>query len=192
MIKTENFRKVEISSSVELRHWLQQHWSTTESVWLVTYKKHVQDKYVSVSEVLDELICFGWIDGIRRKLDEDRTMQLISPRRVHHWARTYKQRYERLLKEGRLAEPGIESVRLAKQLGHWNDMEDVDDLMKPDDFLKALQQFPLAERNFNTFAPSAQRFTLRWIKLAKTPATRKKRIAEAARLAADGKKIAGV
>ncbi|MEL6721013.1 MAG: hypothetical protein AAFO82_09695 [Bacteroidota bacterium] len=53
-------------------------------------KKVEPDKYVSREEVLDELICFGWIDGIRRKLDDKRTMQLISPRRVTHWSKPTK------------------------------------------------------------------------------------------------------
>jgi uncharacterized protein YdeI (YjbR/CyaY-like superfamily) len=49
---------------------------------MVTFKKEIIEKYVSVQEVLNQLLCFGWIDGIRRKLDEERTMQLISPRKV--------------------------------------------------------------------------------------------------------------
>jgi len=84
MVKTENFDKVEIQSAGELRKWLVEHHRQESAVWLVTYKKHVSDKYVSVSEVLDELLCFGWMDGVRRKLDANRTMQLIAPRRAQH------------------------------------------------------------------------------------------------------------
>ena len=75
MIKTENFEKVHIDSAEDLREWLTEHHAQEESVWSVTYKKSVPNKYVSREEVLDELLCFGWIDGIRRKLDTDRTMQ---------------------------------------------------------------------------------------------------------------------
>ncbi|MGB3799566.1 MAG: hypothetical protein WA952_07090, partial [Lewinella sp.] len=75
MIKTEDFKKVPVSSAGELRDWLQAHHSQEAGVWLVTYKKSVPEKYVSTGDVLDELLCFGWIDGIRRKLDEERTMQ---------------------------------------------------------------------------------------------------------------------
>lgn len=89
MIKTENFEQVEVKSVAELRDWLLQNHNQKESIWLVTYKKEVLDKYVSIQEVLDQLLCFGWIDGIRRKLDETRTMQLIAPRKVEHWAKTY-------------------------------------------------------------------------------------------------------
>ena len=78
MIKTENFDKVEITSQEELRSWLLKNHAQPESVLLVTHKKSEQDKYVTRWDVLDELICFGWINGIRRKLDDKKTMQLIN------------------------------------------------------------------------------------------------------------------
>ena len=71
MIKTENFKKIEIASQEQFRKWLQENHKQTESVWLVTYKKHIREKYVSRDSVLDELLCFGWIDGIRRKMDRN-------------------------------------------------------------------------------------------------------------------------
>jgi uncharacterized protein YdeI (YjbR/CyaY-like superfamily) len=74
MVKTENFAKVEITSQEELRSWLLKNHTQSESVWLVTYKKSEADKYVSRWDVLDELICFGWIDGIRRKLDDKKKL----------------------------------------------------------------------------------------------------------------------
>lgn len=86
MIQTENFEQVEISAIDQLHQWLLTNHQQKDSIWLVTYKKSAGNKYVDRWSVLDELICFGWIDGIRRKLDEERTMQHISPRRVEHWA----------------------------------------------------------------------------------------------------------
>ena len=100
MTKTENFLQIQIISSAELHEWLLKNHTQKESVWLVTFKKAVPEKYVSVQEVLDELLCFGWIDGIRRKLDETRTMQLISPRKVEHWSQTYKVRFAKLEQQG--------------------------------------------------------------------------------------------
>ena len=84
MIETDKFDKIEIESSEDLRNWLSQNYSNENSFWLVTYKKSETTKYVSRWDVLDELLCFGWIDGIRRKLDDKRTMQLISKRKVEH------------------------------------------------------------------------------------------------------------
>jgi uncharacterized protein YdeI (YjbR/CyaY-like superfamily) len=107
MIQPENLAKVEISSQKELRSWLMKNHRQSASVWLLTYKKNEADKYVSRWEVLDELLCFGWIDGIRRKLDEKRTMQLISPRKAEHWAKSYKERAAKLIDEGRMHKSGF-------------------------------------------------------------------------------------
>ncbi len=191
MVKTENFKQVEISSVKELRDWLLHNHTQKESVWLVTYKKERADKYVSVQEVLDELLCFGWIDGIRRKLDELRTMQLISPRQAQHWTKTYKDRFLKLEKEGRMTDAGRAAVELSKQKGLWNFMDDVDALIKPADFIQALTAQPPALECFDAFAASSKRFMLRYIKLAKTAATRQKRINEITLLAKQNKKLPG-
>ena len=191
MTKTENFKKVQIKSSAELRSWLDQNHKKEESVWLVTFKKHIEGSYVSVQEVLDELLCFGWIDGIRRKLDEDRTMQLISPRKAQHWSKTYKDRFSKLEREGRMADAGIDAVKRSKRLGLWNFLDDVDALVKSEDLLKAFQSYPGSKKNFEAFGASSQRFMLRWLKLAKTPETRTTRIRQLASLAAENKKLPG-
>lgn len=191
MVKTEKFKKVEITSVAALRAWLTMNYSQSESVWLVTYKKQIVNKYVSIQEVLDELLCFGWIDGIRRKLDENKTMQLISPRQVQHWTKTYKDRFQKLEKEGRMTDAGRNSVLLSKENGLWNFMDDVDNLIKPPDFLKCLADNPPSMQCFDNFANSSKRFMLRYIKIAKTPETRLKRINEITILAKQGKKLKG-
>jgi uncharacterized protein YdeI (YjbR/CyaY-like superfamily) len=191
MIKTENFLQVEVSSAIELRKWLQQNHTQKDSIWLVTYKKEVKDKYVSVQAILDELLCFGWIDGIRRKTDSNKTMQLISPRQVQHWTKTYKDRFAKLEKEGRTTDAGREAVKISKQNGLWNFMDDVDALIKPTDFIKYLEENPPAMQCFDAFGASSKRFMLRHIKIAKTESTRAKRIAEITSLAKQGKKLPG-
>lgn len=191
MVQTDSFNKVEITSSHELRLWLSEHHHQTESVWLVTYKKSVPNKYVSTSEVLDELLCFGWIDGIRRKLDEDRTMQLISPRKANHWAQTYKDRATRLIEEGKMQEAGLRSMEWSKQQGLWDFMDDVDQLILPDDLKKALSEYSGATEFFTSINDASKRFVLRYIKLAKTEKTRMARINEITLLASKGEKLKG-
>jgi uncharacterized protein YdeI (YjbR/CyaY-like superfamily) len=192
MIKTENFEKIEITASAELREWLFKNNEQKESVWVVTYKKGIIEKYVSVQEVLDQLLCFGWIDGIRRKLDEERTMQLISPRKVEQWAQTYKVRFAKLEKEGLVYQSGLNAVIASKQSGLWDFMDDVDKLIVPTDLLNALHENPPAISYFETLSPSNKRFVLRYIKLAKTKETRQKRIFQTASLAAQNIKIPGL
>jgi uncharacterized protein YdeI (YjbR/CyaY-like superfamily) len=191
MTKTENFKKIFVESAVELRNWLLQNHSQEESVWLVTYKKSVADKYVSTSEVLDELLCFGWIDGIRRKLNEQQTMQLISPRKSQHWAKTYKDRAARLIEKGRMHTSGLRSIEISKENGLWHFMDEVDQLITPPDLQEALDKHPTASTFFHSINDSSKRFVLRWIKLAKTEKTRKKRIDTIASLSARGEKLQG-
>ena len=192
MTKTENFIQVDVKSVSELRNWLLQNHHQKESIWLVTFKKEVQDKYVSIQEVLDELLCFGWIDGIRRKLDNERTMQLIAPRKVEHWAKTYKERFSKLEALGLVHQAGFDSVFASKKAGLWDFMDDVDNLIVPADLTKALSENKPASDFFGKLSPSNKRFVLRYIKLAKTAATRTKRILQVATLAAENKKIPGL
>ena len=191
MIQTESFTKIEVCTIEELRTWLLKNHNQEESVWLVTFKKEVPEKYVSRWEVLDQLICFGWIDGIRRKLDDKRTMQLISPRKAQHWARTYKERASKLIEEGRMHESGLQSIQRSKESGLWNFMDDVDNLIIPEDLNTALRKKKDAFEFFNAINDSSKRFVLRWIKLAKTEGTRKKRITKIVDLSAKGQKLPG-
>lgn len=191
MVRTENFQKIEVKSSQELRIWLEKHHSHTQSVWLVTYKKSSPDKYVSTSEILDELLCFGWIDGIRRKLDEHKTMQLISKRKVEHWAKSYKDRAAKLIEQGKMQEAGYRSIELSKQNGLWDFMEDVDNLVVPVDLQESLKKYEGATTFFYAINDSSKRFVLRYIKLAKTEKTRVSRIEQIAALASKGVKLKG-
>lgn len=191
MIATENFKQVLIESAEALRTWLEAHHRQPESVWLVTYKKAVIGKFVSREAVLDELICFGWIDGIRRKLDDQKTMQLISPRKSQHWAQSYKIRAEQLIATGRMHMAGQKAIDQSKEKGLWNFMDDVDRLEVPDDLACALKESPKAKAFFDGINPSSKRFVLRWIKLAKTEKTRRNRISKIVSLSVKGEKLPG-
>lgn len=201
MIKTEKFTQVEVESPAALRAWLEANHAQQESVWLVTYKKSTPEKYVSVQDILDELIAFGWVDGIRRKADpklnakgelEERTMQLIAPRSTQHWAKSYKDRAAKLEVEGRMHPAGRAAIERSKASGMWTFMDDVDALVTPKDLQVELDRHEGAAEFFHALSASAKRFTLRWIKLAKTDATRKKRLTETAQRSAAGEFVRGV
>jgi len=191
MIQTAHFDKVEITAQEQLRSWLMEHHTQTDSVWLVTYKKSDPSKYVSRWDVLDELLCFGWIGGIRRKLDDHKTMQLIAPRKAEHWAKTYKERAAKLIAEGKMHEAGLKAIELSKSNGLWNFMDDVDNLIVPKDLSYELSKLDGAAAFFNSINPSSKRFVLRWIKLAKTEKTRNNRLKKIAELSAKGEKLPG-
>lgn len=142
-------------------------------------------------DVVDELLCFGWIDGVARRLDDERTMQLITPRRVKHWARSYKRRVEVLTAEGLMHPAGLAAVESSRAAGLWDAMDDVDDLVVPDDLAAALAARPGATEGFLAVPPSSRRFALRWIATARTDATRLRRVTTTADLAAEGKRVPG-
>ena len=177
MIATDRFKQVAIDSVDDLRAWLAINHVSDDSVWLVTFKKVVPEKHVSRAQVLDELLCFGWIDGLMRKIDDRQVMQLISRRRVQHWAQSYKDRAARLIADERMQPAGFAAIERSKREGLWNAMADVDALLIPADLAEALDGSPPARAHFEGFAPSYRRNVLRWIDLAKTEATRTRRVA---------------
>lgn len=189
MVDTDRFPKVEVESVADLHRWLSKNHNRTEAVWLVTYRKSAPARYLSTDAVLDELVAFGWVDGVRRKLDDERTMQLISPRRTKPWARTYKIRAERLIAEGRMQQPGMAGVQTAKDSGAWDAMNDVDDLLVPDDLRAALLAASPAFEAFNSFPPSVRRNILRWIASARTATTRENRIRATTEEARHGRRV---
>ena len=191
MSKLQDLPKVEVASVAELRAWLETNHAQTSSIWLITYKKAVPEKYISTQQVLDEVLCFGWMDGRRMKLDEKRTMQLLSPRKTEHWSKTYKDRVAKLTAAGRMHESGLKAVEAAKLSGAWDFLNDVDELIKPDDLVEALTAHPPALDNYEAFPETAKRDILRWIKLAKKSETRAKRIQKTVELAAKNERASG-
>lgn len=188
----DSFDQVEVRSVDELWLWLSEHHGRDEGVWLVTWKKSASSaRYVSRGDVLDALVAWAWIDGRRMALDDERTMQLITPRRASHWSDSYRRRAMRLIEEGRMRPPGLASVETAREGGGWTELEDVDALVIPDDLQQALERVPGAEAGFGGLAPSARRFALRWIHLAKRPETRQRRIEVTAQRASRGEKVPG-
>ncbi len=185
----ERFEEIEIESEPALWAWLEAHHDREDSVWLVTHKKATPDKYVSTDAILDALVAYGWIDGRRKKRDDGRTMQLVGPRRVEHWAKSYKDRAARLEADGRMRAAGRRAVERGKASGLWSFMDDVDALIRPQDLEAALAAAPGARQYFAESAPSYQRNVLCWIKLAKTPTTRAKRVGEAVAASAAGARI---
>lgn len=181
--------QVEIASPDALWEWLEANHARDAGVWLVTYKKAAPDKHVSRDAVLDALVAYGWIDGRRKVIDDARTMQLITPRKVEHWAKSYKDRAAKLEAEGRMRPSGRESVEAGKASGLWTFMDDVDALIVPDDLQAALDGAPPAADWWSAAAPSYRRNALRWLKLAKTDATRAKRIDAIAAASARGEKL---
>ncbi len=181
----KDLAKVFVESSSELRTWLENNYQQTESVWLVKWKKTVNKPFLPYDEIVDELLCFGWIDSLARKLDDQRTMLLISSRNSKsNWSGSNKERVARLIKDGRMAAPGLALINTAKGNGAWEFLDDVERLIIPQDLQLALNSTPQAAYYFQRFPDSSKRGILEWIKNARRDETRNKRIEETATKAA--------
>jgi uncharacterized protein YdeI (YjbR/CyaY-like superfamily) len=180
--------EIEIRSRAELRAWLAANHQRPESIWLVTWKKHTPC-HVPYAEVVDEALCFGWIDSQPKLLDADRSMIRLSPRKPGSgWSKVNKDKIDRLIAQGLMAEPGLAKIAAAKQDGSWTRLDAAHADTLPDDLTAAFARFPGARQNFSGFPPSARRAILEWISLAKRPETRAVRIEETASLAAKGER----
>lgn len=138
-------------------------------------------------EQVEAALCFGWIDSTRKKIDEERTMIYFAPRRPgSQWARTNQGHIERLEAAGRLRPSGRAIVDRAKADGSWISLDDVEDLVVPDDLWAALDRHDGARAHWDAFSPLSRKLILWWVLQAKRPETRGKRVEETARQAAQG------
>lgn len=176
---------VQIESRAEWRTWLTVNHARTEGLWLITYKKRSGRPHVSYDEVVEEALCFGWIDSKGNKLDDERTMLWMAPRKPGTgWSALNKKRIAVLAEAGLLMPPGLAKIEAAKQDGSWELLDAIERLEVPADLATALAENGLASANFEAFPRSAKRSILEWIASAKRAETRARRIAETVELAA--------
>ncbi|MBA2678037.1 MAG: YdeI/OmpD-associated family protein [Ktedonobacteraceae bacterium] len=173
----------------EWRRWLEKNHASSPGVWLIYYKQTTGQPHVEYSDAVEEALCFGWIDSKSNTLDNERYMQLFSPRNPKSpWSRLNKQRVEKLIEQDLMTEAGLKPIEAAKQNGAWTVYDTIEDLTMPEDLEKALSANPTADTNFQAFSNSSKKNILWWIQSAKQPATRSKRIEETVTLAAINKK----
>jgi uncharacterized protein YdeI (YjbR/CyaY-like superfamily) len=186
---SKTYEKVQVESRAAWRAWLSQHASASPGIWLVTFKKAAGEAHLPYEDMVEEALCFGWVDSQARPLDDARSQLLLTPRKASSgWSRPNKQRVERLIASGLMTPAGLAVIDRAKLDGSWTALDDAWNLVEPEALVVALDADPAARRHWDAFPPSAKRAILEWIGTAKRPATREKRIAETARLAAHGER----
>lgn len=171
-------------SQADWRRWLQKNHQSQNAVWLIYYKKKSPGHNLTWSEAVDEALCFGWIDSLKKTLDEDRAIQFFSKRKPNSgWSKINKAKIEQLIKDDKMAPAGFECIEKAKQNGSWFLLDTVEALIIPKDLLQAFKIYPGAKAYFTGLSKSQQKIILHWVVTAKRPETRAKRIDEIASLA---------
>lgn len=161
------------------RKWLEKNHQTEDSVWLIFYKKSSPKYNMSWSEAVDQALCYGWIDSVKRKLDEERFEQYFTKRKPKStWSKVNKDKIENLSKAGLMKEAGLRIIKVAKENGSWNILDSVDNLIVPDDLEEAFNKNPKARESYLALSNSNKRGVLYRLISAKRQETRMKRIHE--------------
>jgi uncharacterized protein YdeI (YjbR/CyaY-like superfamily) len=171
------------------RAWLEANHASGLGVWHLSWRPATGRPRVPYEEAVEEALCFGWIDSKGGNLDDDRARQYYAPRNPRSgWARSNKERVERLIAEGRMAPAGLAAIDRAKENGAWTMLDDVENLVVPPDLAAAFGRHPGSEERWTAFPRSVRRMHLEWVVQAKRPETRAMRIEEIASRAANNER----
>lgn len=189
MPSRDEAERVHAQSVEDWRRWLHANHDTSSGAWLVFWRPATGRPRVSYDDAVLEALSVGWIDGLHRPLDEERTMQWFTPRRPRSsWSRINKERVARLEREGRLLPAGVRVIEAAKASGTWSVLDDVDETVLPPDLAEALDTRPPAREQWESFPASVKRGLLSHVALAKRPETRERRIVQIAENARHGRR----
>nr|WP_315247631.1 YdeI/OmpD-associated family protein [uncultured Flavobacterium sp.] len=161
------------------RKWLEKNHQSKQSVWLVYYTKKSNIPTINWSEAVDEALCFGWIDSTRKTIDDSSFIQFFSKRKPNStWSKINKEKIKQLIDSRRMTKAGYESIETAKQNGSWTILDEVEELIIPNDLEDAFSKHNGSKDYFLSLSKSARKIILSWIVLAKRQETRQNRIDE--------------
>lgn len=179
---TKELPRVAVDGAAALRAWLTANHDRSAGIWLET-RKVSRGGALPWSAIVDELLCFGWIDSLPKKLDDERTLLRCTPRKPGSaWSGINQQKVARLEAAGRMTPAGRAAVDAAKASGAWSRLDGATALEVPADLDAAFSD--VGRACFAAFPPSSRRAILEWIAQAKTPETRARRVDDTATSAA--------
>lgn len=160
----------------DLGRWLMMNHATESELWVKIFKKKTSIPSVIWDDVVVESLCWGWIDGIKKSIDEQAYLQRITPRKERsNWSKRNREHAERLISEGRMTEHGLVHIRAAKADGRWENAYVISEMEVPEDFLLALNSNPKAKQFFESLNKSSRYVIAYGLISAKKPETRQRR-----------------
>jgi uncharacterized protein YdeI (YjbR/CyaY-like superfamily) len=184
-------KQVYVKTRAEWRNWLRRNHDENSGIWLVFYKKHTGEPTLDYDAVVEEALCFGWIDSIIKKLDDQRYARKLTPRRPgSRWSELNKRRVAKLMREGLMVASGIARVEEAKKSGLWEESDRPEISSEiPLELLRALAKNKKARMFFDQLASTYQKHFIAWISAAKRQDTKKRRVAESIALLEQGRRL---
>ncbi len=179
-----------VTNREDFRRWLARHHASASELWLIFYKKHTGKPNIPLADAIEEGICFGWIDSLIRKLDEDRFARKFTPRKDgSNWSELNRARAQRMIEAGRMIHAGLAKLKSGKTLTpvSWKGAKKAPAL--PADLQKAIEADKSARQHLLNLTPRYIAMCLSWIEAAKRPETREKRIREFVSLTAKNERL---
>jgi uncharacterized protein YdeI (YjbR/CyaY-like superfamily) len=174
------------------RAWLSANHSRARGVWVASWRRSSGRAPVPYEHLVEEALCFGWIDSTVNLLDDDRGLQLMTPRKAKSsWTRLNRERVAAMEAQGRMTDAGRRAVAVAQANGWWTRYDAVEDLNEPDDLADALDATPAARAVWDGFPPSARKQMLWWVISAAKAETRARRVATIVAEASVGRRAVG-
>jgi len=173
------------------RKWLEKNYDKENHIWLALYKKRSGKEGITLEESVEEAMCFGWIDGKLKRLDDERFILRFSPRKANSVSsKINKERAEALMKSGKMTEAGLAKIEDAKKTGLWDKAyTNKTKEAIPLDLKEAFMKDKKAWDNFQNFANSYRNMYIGWVNNAKTTETRMKRIKKIVQQSRHNKKL---
>jgi uncharacterized protein YdeI (YjbR/CyaY-like superfamily) len=177
-------KTVDPRTAEKWRQWLAAHHDSATEVWLVFHKQHTGRDCLTYEDAVQEALCYGWVDSLIKRLDDDRYARKFTPRNADsRWSTLNRKRYAALKAAGRLAPAGLKRPPTARS-GDAPAPRPV-----PTYVLTALAADPLARARFEALPPSHRRQYLAWIDSAKREETRRRRLEQAVQMLSAGKRL---
>jgi uncharacterized protein YdeI (YjbR/CyaY-like superfamily) len=165
----------------EWREWLELNHQKKDAVWLIFYKKKSAKFNLTWSDSVDEALCFGWIDSVKKTLDHEKYIQYFSTRKAKSiWSKINKDKVDYLVLENRMKEAGYKTIEIAKQNGSWSSLDTVEALVIPEELKLEFDKVEGALAYYESLSKSAKKNLLAWVVLAKRTETKQKRSMEIA------------
>lgn len=176
MPEVDPLKIMSFKTSQDLGEWLKENYSTKTELWVKIFKKHTKTQSVTWDDVVIEVLCWGWIDGVKKSIDDQAYLQRITPRKARsNWSKRNTEHVERLISEGRMKESGLIHVRAAKTDGRWEEAYKTSEIKVPKDFIAEVETQPIAKKFFETLNKS-NRFVIAYgLTSAKKAETRQRR-----------------
>ena len=169
-------RIMSFASPKDLGLWLKVNHAIERELWVKIFKIKTGIPSVTWGDVVIETLCWGWIDGVKKSIDDQAYIQRVTPRKAgSNWSKRNREHVERLTNEGRMTESGLVHVRAAKADGRWENAYAASEMNVPADFLAALDSNPKAKQFFETLTKSSHYVIAYGLTSAKKPETRQRR-----------------